>query len=250
MSSDDDRLPDDRVEQLYAGVQGTLFTPAQLKRARWLAWWDLYFAEDGANVPYHRWTRAAFFQRMALKRYVWVRECWQSSTRRELVVNAGLLFVFGTLCAVVNAVIRQTPPTLGDILVRGPIALLVCVAAWDLRFYYRDPFYMADDDDRPSHYSVAALLFPVAIHAPVLVRPVLLLLWRFVSFQAIKRLLPWAARRPWTTRYVMYESWGVRHVRPEFFACVDAAVALVVMGVATSFPWTATPLSVALPSVS
>ena len=199
------------------------------------------------NVPNHRWHRFHRIQHALLRRYERARSCWVSSTRRELLIDSASLLFLGALCAVIDAALNGTGPTIGALVVHGPLALVALTAAQDVRFFYRDPTYRQGPPDRPSHRAVAVLLALAALWAPVVLRPVLATLWRDLSLRGSSRLLAASERHEWTRPYVMYQTWGPLRVRPELYLAVEVAVALIVFAVAKTWPWTATSITWALP---
>ena len=47
-------LPESWMNKIRYGISGTLFTEQERLRAWWIAYWEMYFPDDGTAMAYHR----------------------------------------------------------------------------------------------------------------------------------------------------------------------------------------------------
>ena len=169
-------LPEGHMEKIYAGAQGTLFTSKQLREARWIAWWTMYFASDGMRTSYHRWQSCHYLQRTLLKRWDRVRR-WLASSWTELFGDAVAMVLAGALrTGILWAVLSQSwTPSAIDFLVWGPLATTASFFAMEFASWYRDPIGRSEPNDRPTPFEQFEAFVLVAIESPFLLRPLLML---------------------------------------------------------------------------
>ena len=233
-SSKFDALPEAVVEDLCAGIDEHLFTEAQAKRGWWIGWWELFFAEDNYVVAYHRWRSVPHLQYAVVDRFAIAQHYWASSTRRESAIDIGALVLCGALSAGLDAAaFAASLPSVGAVLVSGPLTVALVTVAWDVWLNYSVSFVPGAqiqgayvDADRPTHAAFAAEFIRSAVYAPVAVRPVLAVACFFMQ------RYPFLPRRP----RAWY--WGVRKTDSakalRFEAGLTAALALLAWAV----PWT------------
>jgi hypothetical protein len=86
-------LPEDSIKRIQQGIEGTLFTRQELRRAYCKAYVELYFADDGWRIHYHQWPMVLRPVQLAgIQMYVTLRSWQVSSTWAELAVDYVSLF--------------------------------------------------------------------------------------------------------------------------------------------------------------